>query len=103
MAYNSVYDYNFAVDEDYLLEVCDTMTGYAQSVREKIEEIYNIINVDLAEYWVSSAYENFRDTCGNYRIGLNELANMIELFGGSAESISNASNVLMTNVNNKFK
>lgn len=102
MAYNSVYDYNFAVDEEKLETVCDTMTGKANEVRELVDSIYSIINDDLSNYWKSTAYDNFRDTCSKYRVGLNELANMIELFGNSAQSISEAAGEMFTGINSKF-
>lgn len=94
--------YDFAVDEDKLNSVCDTMDEKAVKAREMIDDIYNIIEVDLAEHWVSSAYENFRDTCGKYKIGLNELANMIELFGTSAKDISAEASKMLTDINSKF-
>lgn len=100
--YNTVFDYNFAVDEEKLGTVCDTMTGKANEVRELVDSIYNIINDDLSNYWKSTAYDNFRDTCSKYRVGLNELANMIELFGNSAQSISEAAGEMFTGINSKF-
>lgn len=102
MANSNSYNFDFVVDEGHLDEVGSTMTGKADEIRGKIAELYNIIDVDLAQSWQSPAYNMFKEACHNYEQGLYEVANMIEIFGNSATEFGTAADTLLTNINNKF-
>ena len=101
--YGAGFDYDFVVDEGRLADVGKHMLEQADEFRTKVEELYKIIDEDLAQSWQGPAYDSFRDVCNNYKQGLFELANMIDVFGHSANEFSSAADSLLTDINNKFK
>ena len=96
------YDYDFVVDEEKLETVGNDMLTKAADIRAKIAELYGIIDNDLSQSWQSPAYDMFKEACHNYEAGLNEVANMVEIFGSSAKEFGTAADTLLTNINNKF-
>lgn len=97
------FDYDFVVDEGRLADVGSHMLNQADELRTKITELYKIIDEDLAQSWKSPAYDSFKETCATYKQGLFELANMIDVFGNSANEFSDAADTLLTNINSKFQ
>lgn len=97
------YDYDFVVDEGHLDEVGTTMTGKADEIRTKIQELYGIIDDELFKSWKGAAYNTFKEACHNYEPGLYEVANMIEAFGKTAMNLSDAANTLLNDIKNEFK
>lgn len=95
--------YDFAVNEEKLGNVADDMKKKADELRSKINDVYMIIDNTLSQHWKSTAYDDFKDGCHKYEMGLHELANMIELFGVSCERIGADSERLMDQVNTRFK
>ena len=101
-SYSSGYDYDFVVDEGRLADVGSHLINKAEDFKTMIKELYDIIDVDLAQSWQSPAYDKFKETCATYKQGLYEVANMIEVFGDSANEFSDAADTLLTNINAKF-
>lgn len=100
---DGVYGYDFSVDTEQLEEVTTQMKDYAEQVREKITELYRVIEDDLSVSWKSTTYDEFRNNCADYRPGLDEMANMLELFGDSATAIAEDSEAMMDSINDKFR
>jgi hypothetical protein len=94
--------YDFAIDEEKLGNVASDMKSKADEVRTKIEEIYNIIDNTLAQSWRSSAYDDFKAGCHKYEMGLYELANMIEIFGITCDTLGGDAEALMDEIKTKF-
>ena len=99
----SGFDYDFVVDEGRLADVGSHMLEQADDFRTKVDELYKIIDEELAQSWQGPAYDSFKDVCSSYKQGLYELANMIDVFGHSAQEFSVAADDLLTDINNKFK
>ena len=102
-SYGSGFDYDFVVDEGRLADVGSHLLNKADEFKTMITELYNIIDVDLAQSWQSPAYDKFKETCATYKQGLYEVANMIDIFGNSANEFSDAADTLLTNINTKFQ
>lgn len=94
---------DFASDTVKINSVSKELKNIAAEIRIKTNDIYNLIENDLSNYWKSSTYQDFVNGCNNYKVPLEDLAKVLESFGEKLDKVSNNTDDLIMNINSKLK
>ena len=93
--------WDFSSDSAKLTDVSKELKQVAIDIRTKTQEIYKIIESDLAAYWKSSTYNEFVAGCGNYKVPLEELAKTLDVFGDKIANVSTNTDNLISDIVSK--